>query len=478
VKIGRRQFLAATAGSVLLRAQQDPAPNSPCQPNADCTLPGFPIPPFPVAEAKLPEWPAGGAKVRPLWSHWSKYHSKDTARIARSLRTAWERMAQYPCSDPRSLYYQAALHRYYCGPEIAEPPIPGPVHSVHQNWAFLPWHRAFIYFHERLIQRLSGDPDFRLPVWDWEAFDGDSPLAPIFDGLGPTAPAACPAAKVLPRINPCLTQAWLQCGYEAFVTGEKGQPPMAKEGPHSTIHVLSGGFMRPTETAAAVPHFYSHHANVDRFWEHWRAAHDGVWLPGIDQGTKMYFYDFPMQGDPRPVVITPGDLQDVRRLGYRYEKSRMALASLNRAVAQAAADGTLAFEADALKHLAEAIPKMLLNLSRTVPVRIAFRLPDTQPGKYYVVGVRTNEKDPVLVLGGFGVFGTHHGNDRFTAACCLTTRDLDRAWQLIRNFEKLQLLCGPLDDKLSSDNPSAELRMTPEGMQIIEPVFFEIQFPK
>src|SRR5678815_5156340 len=45
--------------------------------------------------------------------------------------------------------------------------IAGSVH-VHFNWKFFAFHRAYLYFHERILGKLINDLDFRLPYWDWD----------------------------------------------------------------------------------------------------------------------------------------------------------------------------------------------------------------------------------------------------------------------------------------------------------------------
>lgn len=39
----------------------------------------------------------------------------------------------------------------------------------HGNWFFLPWHRAYLHYFERLCGQAIGDPNFALPYWDWGA---------------------------------------------------------------------------------------------------------------------------------------------------------------------------------------------------------------------------------------------------------------------------------------------------------------------
>ena len=33
---------------------------------------------------------------------------------------------------------------------------------MHGNWWFLPWHRGYLYFFERIVRKISGDDSFRL----------------------------------------------------------------------------------------------------------------------------------------------------------------------------------------------------------------------------------------------------------------------------------------------------------------------------
>jgi hypothetical protein len=52
---------------------------------------------------------------------------------------------------------------------------------MHGNWWFLPWHRGYLYFFEKIVRKLSGCDSFRLPYWPWEK-DGQNALpAPFRD---------------------------------------------------------------------------------------------------------------------------------------------------------------------------------------------------------------------------------------------------------------------------------------------------------
>src|SRR5207244_3970381 len=66
--------------------------------------------------------------------------------------------------------------------------------GMHGNWWFLPWHRGYLYYFERIVRKMSGSDTFRLPYWPWEK-DGQNVLPvpfrdakyqgqdnPLFDG--------------------------------------------------------------------------------------------------------------------------------------------------------------------------------------------------------------------------------------------------------------------------------------------------------
>ncbi|NJM90998.1 MAG: tyrosinase family protein [Myxococcales bacterium] len=69
-----------------------------------------------------------------------------------AYKSAIAQMKALPDSDRRSWRYQARIHNDFC---------------PHNNWLFLPWHRAYLFFFERICRKLSGMETFALPYWDW-----------------------------------------------------------------------------------------------------------------------------------------------------------------------------------------------------------------------------------------------------------------------------------------------------------------------
>jgi hypothetical protein len=246
------------------------------------------------------------------------------------LRNGYQALLQL--RGKTGLWFQTSLHRFYCSGGWT---VSGVASDVHSNWLFLPWHRAFIYFHELALRRVVGD-DFRLPVWDWE---NDASIPEFYYkwlGIPSFLSVGCysrPHINGLPLTNPCILQAWLfSNAFEDFCGKSPSQSigGLATYGPHSSVHMyLAGGAMPVFDYAAADPIFYSHHANIDRFWSYWmtnwRNRHPDQKLPADWLETPMYFYDQipnPKTGHLEDclVEIHPNDLIDESRLGYKYQK--------------------------------------------------------------------------------------------------------------------------------------------------------------
>lgn len=178
------------------------------------------------------------------------------AELAR-YRVAVERMRTLPAGDPRSLAAQANL---YCHRPA--------------NVTALPWVRAFLYFHERILQRLAlPDPSrqpLRLPFWPWENWHAIPSRR---------TPAIFTARPVMPELSK----------EEVDV-----QPALAlRSAADFTAAVLSGAAAN-VETRGgltpAQPVFYAHLANVDRLSASWRELAGG--RQGLDGGrAAAHFFD-------------------------------------------------------------------------------------------------------------------------------------------------------------------------------------------
>ena len=182
------------------------------------------------------------------------------------LKAAYKAMRDLATSDPadpRGFLHQSHIHCHNCGGG-------GSSIQVHFGDRFLPWHRAYLYFHEKILGTLIGDMNFRLPYWDWEN----------------PAHRKMPSAYTSPNdsTNP-LFNSPRSMGPSDTLDPTDGQPatalsetnfadfsPELEGSPHGSIHNAVGGDMSFFDTAAKDPIFYAHHANVDKLWSDWTKA--------------------------------------------------------------------------------------------------------------------------------------------------------------------------------------------------------------
>jgi tyrosinase len=244
---------------------------------------------------------------------------------------------------------------------------------AHYSWWFLPWHRAYVFFFERILRWASGRRDFALPYWNYadpaqralplvfreELADGKpNPLYlpattkftddqhrtwdyPMRDPglnqgreLDPCLVRLCPLTRI-PFSNSPPDDADSCFGGQR--ADQPGSSPVsgqgAQEKPHGQIHKAIGGnvtviggqlmsgFMHFQATAARDPLFWMHHCNIDRLWVSWLDLNDGRMNPldsqWLDQ--PFTFYDVHHR-KPKAVTVRVYELLDPKsQLGYEYD---------------------------------------------------------------------------------------------------------------------------------------------------------------
>jgi len=188
------------------------------------------------------------------------------------LKAAYKAMRDLAASDPsdpRGFDHQANIHCWNCGGSV----------QVHSSWQFFAWHRAYLYFHERILGKLVGDMEFRLPYWDWDNgahrklppayVTPNNATNPLFNGTrGMTPTDVVPDEDVGDDVmDAALTAAdFTEFGGSATAGG------IPEGAPHGSVHVDVGGDMSFFNTAARDPIFYAHHSNVDKIWSDWVKA--------------------------------------------------------------------------------------------------------------------------------------------------------------------------------------------------------------
>ncbi|WP_081216656.1 tyrosinase family protein [Pseudoalteromonas luteoviolacea] len=313
---------------------------------------------------------------------------------------AVEEMKKRDISDPTSWWYQAAIHgigfkTYTENPlghnnmhEWSEDSIWKKAKGIPQNtiqaealademkdkhfwqqcqhgsWYFLPWHRMYLYFFERIvsktIQDLGGPDDWTLPYWNY--FNAFNPkLTPklkekalfIPQEFGffcndthqtqpnPDFPGLWIEERQSYKLNPRTPDhpgdLWDTSSMQS--TGFVGEGPdgfggeitdfshngryfgALENNPHNTVHDEIGGTMGDPNTAALDPIFWLHHANIDRLWQSWiengnTDTTDKKWL-------NQVFYFHNEHGEK--VSLSPSDVLNTQQLDYTYSENYSGL---------------------------------------------------------------------------------------------------------------------------------------------------------
>ncbi|MBK8151258.1 MAG: tyrosinase family protein [Acidobacteria bacterium] len=175
----------------------------------------------------------------------------------------------YPnATDPRRTLAEAMW-------ETCQAHHPGDVEAY-----FLPWHRMYVYFFERIIRKVSGEPSFTLPYWNYRvsgSLHGVIPpefrleTDPVFRSLFvPNRNPGVNGGLAIDRNSvgrPLSLSSLRSCDYLGFCNSI--DRPL-----HGNVHVLvgDGQNMGNVPTAANDPIFWFHHCNIDRLWASWNNA--------------------------------------------------------------------------------------------------------------------------------------------------------------------------------------------------------------
>ena len=158
-------------------------------------------------------------------------------------------------------------------------------HAGQNSNHFLPWHRMFVFYFERIVRQVSGRPDFTLPYWDYTSTDPAKrgivpepfrlPSDPVFDCLYVAARTSLAnGGSRIDRNQPTdvmdISDAMSKASYTT-VGSEMGFCRAIDSGIHGRIHTLVGNSrnMGAVPYAGNDPLFWVHHANIDRMWASW-----------------------------------------------------------------------------------------------------------------------------------------------------------------------------------------------------------------
>jgi len=371
--------------------------------------------PDPTAAPAAPLLP-DRADVRPILPRRTigDLAKNDPAAVAR-IRLAYANMFAWSkehASDPRSWPQQAAIHA-----RTAARGETDPNYLIHGSSYFFPWHRAYLYFHERILawhvtERVSLDPTLRLPVWNWDEDYNQLSDPTIYtaetDANGaPNSLQHDRAFIFFERGDTKPLSALTFTGRDFF-----GYPPeldasnngAVENGVHANVHVDMGGDMSAILTAAKDPVFFAHHANIDKLWAWWATLPGSKPAPAPRDWERVVwtFTDW----DGSAVAVRPADLvQYETALRYSYAKPALPLTG------PAGATDYALLHAHANWRVPPEVRQRVRSANRVSLKCLNIAVPG--PGRY-AIGAIVPGRSEAQILGWFIVFH-HHGIKRANA---------------------------------------------------------------
>jgi len=278
-------------------------------------------------------------------------------------------MQTRPANDPTSWTFQAAIHATFA----AAPAGVRWNECQHQSWFFLPWHRMYLYYFERIVRAAvasaGGPADFALPYWNYDQPFPNNTLPEPFrqatlpDGsanpLNLPPPIRNSAIMNEAALSPFVTSSSAAMGMLNFASppnppgfggGRRapahfgGSTGGLEQTPHNDVHVqlsgplndpCQGGWMGDPRCAALDPIFWLHHANIDRLWNSWLALGGGRANPTDPAWLNQAFTFYDETG--ALVSLTGAQVVDsAAQLDYVYDDQQPSLAQMMAAADQMA----------------------------------------------------------------------------------------------------------------------------------------------
>jgi tyrosinase len=332
----------------------------------------------------LPEWLGGTAQA----STYVRYEASTTngqAMLAK-YQTAVAHMKLLSKGDPCSWIFQAYTH--WIEGAISFASKPGQVASLpsaqqalaNAMWdtcqnhggqtsedMFLPWHRLYVYYLERICRHVLGDSTFTLPYWNYNAAATN-----MLPGMFRT-PANTGNSLWYQNRNPNsnagggMASLTLSCLSQSAYSGFS---QAIDNNPHGQLHVDVGNNlgMGNVPYAALDPIFYLHHCNIDRLWASWNAA--GRANPTTSSWTNQTFtFADPGYAGCTQVTGKVGDVTNIANLGYSYDRLEPVLGHIIRWPFLALETNLLLLKGPGPVELGVRGAQVLLSAPRVVPGR-------------------------------------------------------------------------------------------------------------
>ncbi|MED6155606.1 hypothetical protein PIB30_006779 [Stylosanthes scabra] len=268
-----------------------------------------------------------------------------------NYKKAVSMMKSLPDDHPHSWTQQSRVHCAYCDDSYN---LYGQTHTklqVHFSWTFLPFHRWYLYFYERILGKLIGVPNFAIPFWNWDAPQGmeipsifTDKSSPLYNSLrnpnhqpptlldlnwngpGDVDTSGDEKTNLITMYRQVYEAkrplSFYGSPFNADTPGKETSGTLELV-PHNTIHNWTGDITQPNledmgafYSAARDPIFYGHHANVDRMWAIWKSfKRNDISNPDY-QNSSYVFYD----ENENLVRVKNSDAFDTKKLGYVYRE--------------------------------------------------------------------------------------------------------------------------------------------------------------
>ena len=197
----------------------------------------------------------------------------------------------------------------------------------HWTWRFLPWHRAQIYWFERIVARVSGYPDFAMPYWDWQS----TPVLPdlFLDPASPfwnqnRRPGLERVDFTQARANDPRFPGWANVYGDDFgvFAGSPNSAGAVETSGHGFVHMTVLGDMRDPDTAPRDPIFWFHHCNIDHVWDTWQQGAEQRGVQMDPDWMTESFNNFVNERGVRAKTLTTASVLHPalnRELNYQYD---------------------------------------------------------------------------------------------------------------------------------------------------------------
>uniref|UniRef100_A0A7N0RG09 Tyrosinase copper-binding domain-containing protein n=1 Tax=Kalanchoe fedtschenkoi TaxID=63787 RepID=A0A7N0RG09_KALFE len=343
--VGSGPFAKAAPLQAPLIEECDPADLPPGVDPVDC------CPPKPSTKAIdfVPPPKSAPIRIRPAAHLLTDEYIKKYEKAIRLMKAL-------PADDPRNFYQQANVHCAYCNGAHQQVGLPDADFQVHESWLFLPFHRWYLYFFERIAGKMLNDPNFAMPYWNWDSPAGSN-MPPMYTNLNsPLYDAIRNPAHYAPRVidlvfdgvestatdeeqhrynmslmyKQMITNAKTKDLFfgSAYRAGDKKSPGAGsiELQPHGGVHAWCCDPKSPNHedmghfySAGRDPIFYAHHSNIDRMWVLWKQLGGKKRVDISDPdflNATFHFYD----ENAQLVRVRVGDCLDNKKLKFEYQK--------------------------------------------------------------------------------------------------------------------------------------------------------------